>query len=157
MVISDKHQQILEEIYYVRKQMLDYKTTISKEQSVGYGLAIYDVDKIINILKQRFETVDKDLTLRTIEDVVYELRNITNFIDNYQKSPRKYLSKQIRDAVFDKYKYRCAICTSKKKLEIDHIVPVSRGGTDDFNNLQLLCSRCNLEKSNMILKNGTDN
>jgi 5-methylcytosine-specific restriction endonuclease McrA len=157
MVISDKHQQILEEIYYVRKQMDDFKSTISKEQSMGYGLAIYDVDKIINILKQRFETLDKDLTLRTIEDVVYELKNITNFIDNYQKSPRKYLSKKIKDAVFDKFKNKCSVCSSKKNLEIDHIIPVSRGGTDDFNNLQLLCSRCNLEKSNMILKNGTNN
>ena len=28
-------------------------------------------------------------------------------------------------------------------MEIDHVTPLSRGGTDDFSNLQLLCKACN--------------
>ncbi len=33
-------------------------------------------------------------------------------------------------------------------LEVDHIVPRSLGGTDDLSNLQTLCSKCNVGKSN---------
>jgi len=40
----------------------------------------------------------------------------------------------------------------KIKLEIDHKVPVSEGGTDDFNNLITSCDDCNRGKSNKIIK-----
>lgn len=33
----------------------------------------------------------------------------------------------------------------------DHIVPVSRGGTNDFENIQLLCPPCNTQKGNMTM------
>ena len=40
----------------------------------------------------------------------------------------------------------CAKCGHKKKLEMDHIVPVVRGGTGDISNLQPLCRSCNASK-----------
>jgi diadenosine tetraphosphate (Ap4A) HIT family hydrolase len=44
---------------------------------------------------------------------------------------------------------RCALCGATKKerlLDVDHIKPRSRGGTNDPWNLQVLCSRCNRSK-----------
>ena len=48
-------------------------------------------------------------------------------------------------------KYRCRECGATNKettLEIDHIVPVSKGGTNNINNLQTLCKECNRVKNN---------
>lgn len=47
-----------------------------------------------------------------------------------------------------KYNFACVLCgeVEQKKLAIDHIHPVARGGTDDFNNLQILCKSCNSRK-----------
>ncbi|MEJ2267614.1 MAG: HNH endonuclease signature motif containing protein [Nanoarchaeota archaeon] len=45
----------------------------------------------------------------------------------------------------------CAICGSKDKLHKDHIFPVSKGGTDNKENLQILCREHNLSKSNTII------
>lgn len=42
----------------------------------------------------------------------------------------------------------CSNCTATELLEIDHIVPVSKGGGNNYKNLQLLCRQCNRIKSN---------
>jgi|SRR3982751_3452862 len=59
--------------------------------------------------------------------------------------PRKTIQK-----VFSKYKRECTICGSTEKLEIDHIHPYSKGGTNDISNLQVLCKSCNIKKSNKV-------
>jgi 5-methylcytosine-specific restriction endonuclease McrA len=46
---------------------------------------------------------------------------------------------------------RCALCgaTSKeRRIEVDHVVPRSKGGTNEISNLQALCDECNRGKSN---------
>ena len=40
----------------------------------------------------------------------------------------------------------CAVCGSKRDLAIDHIIPVSHGGTNALSNLQILCEMHHLEK-----------
>ena len=51
-----------------------------------------------------------------------------------------------RRAVFERDAYRCVQCGSYRSLEVDHIYPVSRGGTADIENLQTLCRDCNAAK-----------
>ena len=41
----------------------------------------------------------------------------------------------------------CKICGSSKKLQLDHILPISNGGENKIENLQILCSKCNRKKS----------
>lgn len=50
-------------------------------------------------------------------------------------------------------KWKCLSCgrTTRENgvlLEVDHIIPRSKGGTDDISNLQTLCKKCNIGKSN---------
>jgi 5-methylcytosine-specific restriction endonuclease McrA len=50
-------------------------------------------------------------------------------------------------AIVELQKYRCADCGQKVKLTKDHIVPLSRGGSNFAFNLQGLCVRCNSRKN----------
>lgn len=46
-------------------------------------------------------------------------------------------------------KYRCARCGklfAKKDIDIDHIIPKSKGGMDHPMNLQAMCKHCNRSK-----------
>ena len=54
--------------------------------------------------------------------------------------------KETLDKLLHKYKFACVECGSGDRLEIDHIKPVSRGGTDEISNLQILCKHCNCSK-----------
>lgn len=49
------------------------------------------------------------------------------------------------------YGNRCANCHRRKKLTKDHIIPVSKGGTDHIKNIQPLCQSCNSSKSTKII------
>ena len=55
----------------------------------------------------------------------------------------------VKGYLYSKQNKRCIGCLdeySKRNMEIDHIEPKSKGGTDDPSNLQLLCSTCNRMK-----------
>jgi 5-methylcytosine-specific restriction endonuclease McrA len=41
---------------------------------------------------------------------------------------------------------RCRRCGRMDDLTIDHIIPISAGGSDDLRNLQILCRPCNSRK-----------
>lgn len=69
-------------------------------------------------------------------------------------TPRKALSASLRRTVLARDHYTCRKCgarggpggTPGVQLHIDHIVPLSKGGTHDINNLQTLCAPCNTKK-----------
>ena len=67
-----------------------------------------------------------------------------------KKSHRKPISGKLRLDVMERDDYRYQMCgrtvEDGVKLHIDHIVPVSKGGSNDIDNLQVLCHRCNLAK-----------
>ena len=52
----------------------------------------------------------------------------------------------VRDRILKKYNNRCAHCGGKDHLEVDHIIPLSKGGRHDEDNFQILCKTCNLKK-----------
>ena len=64
-------------------------------------------------------------------------------------SDRKTLTKAIRFEVFKRDHFTCQYCGRKAPeaiLEVDHIVPVAEGGTNDILNLVTSCRDCNRGK-----------
>ncbi|MDI6816870.1 MAG: HNH endonuclease signature motif containing protein [Actinomycetota bacterium] len=58
------------------------------------------------------------------------------------------VTKKQRERIFKRDNYGCVICGNSADLSIDHIIPVSKGGTSDDENLRTLCGLCNGKKGN---------
>ena len=77
-------------------------------------------------------------------------RGIDNILQHRKKSSG-YISGSIRYEVLKRAKTRCEWCgisNEERAIEVDHIVPRSKGGKDELNNFQALCYVCNTQKSN---------
>lgn len=86
-------------------------------------------------------SVFKDETVKFCSSCGYELS---------ERPGRQYIPKGLRHAVFQRDNYTCQECFRGKEdgvsLEIDHILPVAKGGTNHIDNLQTLCKDCNRNK-----------
>jgi len=72
-------------------------------------------------------------------------------IDETVFSPkRERMSDDIKVAVWRRDRGECVRCGSRRNLEYDHIIPVSKGGSNTVRNIELLCETCNRKKSNLI-------
>lgn len=72
------------------------------------------------------------------------------------------MSAQVRLMVLERDGYTCQLCggtqgdpdptrpTRKLSLHVDHIVPESQGGSNEPENLRVLCSACNEARSNLV-------
>ncbi len=58
----------------------------------------------------------------------------------------RYIPDLVRQELFERDGYKCKKCGSTSHLELDHIIPFSRGGATSARNLQVLCRTCNCKK-----------
>ena len=68
---------------------------------------------------------------------------------------RKGIPREIRDAVWRRDEGCCVACkregvVTKENLEFDHMIPVTKGGSNTARNIELLCERHNRSKGGSI-------
>jgi hypothetical protein len=111
----------------------------------GYNQNHWYLKKIVlNEIEYMF-----DYLLEFVEEDYSPIIN-ENIENTDGKKRDRYISKETRVAVWRRDLGKCVECGSQEKLEYDHIIPVSKGGSNTERNIQLLCERCNRTKSNSI-------
>lgn len=68
------------------------------------------------------------------------------FSDYPDAEIRTKIPEQVRIEVWRRDGGACANCGSRERLEYDHIIPVSKGGSSTARNIELLCESCNRAK-----------
>lgn len=85
---------------------------------------------------------------------LYEIGYETTLEKYHSKTQRKLMTPELRLQIKVRDNYTCQMCgkymPDEVGLQIDHIVPVSKGGKTVPSNLQVLCDKCNRSKSNKI-------
>lgn len=60
------------------------------------------------------------------------------------------LTESDKQEIHERDNYTCVYCGAPSE-HIDHVVPISRGGTDNYENLVASCQSCNLTKGTKLL------
>lgn len=113
------------------------------------------------ILNQSFDHLLDDLYIKQqmssqeISDYIFKHSNILITVRSIQRQLKKLNLTRglIRHEIMRRDGFRCVLCgqdASNDRLEVDHIIPVVAGGTNDIKNLRTLCSECN--KGKMLLE-----
>ena len=120
-----------------------YKEYIFYNQSTRY----------YNRYKEKYDYVGKliECNIETINDIIKYIEQRLNKVRQHNNQ-RKLMTPELREQVLIRDNYTCQKCGISKEnepnllLEVDHIVPVSKGGITELDNLQTLCWKCNRQK-----------
>ena len=99
---------------------------------------------------------DLDDIKLTLEDALNEIE-YQKSKEHFKKVQRNKINDSTRFEVFKRDGYRCKICGMSPEtnpevtLHLDHIIPVALGGTSVIENLQTLCSSCNMGKKAKLM------
>lgn len=124
-------------LFYYEKNWYYIQADISFDDAVAL-IAAEELRK-----KQKIEQEKQNLK-REIE----QAKSLLNGEDVERR--RKNIPKDVQKIVWNRDEGKCVECGSNEKLEFDHIIPFSKGGSNTARNLQLLCETCNRKKSNNI-------
>ncbi len=88
------------------------------------------------------------ITSIAVETVRFDMQKMQNpEISGVEYQQGKLEGYEVREYLLEKFSRTCAYCGKKEiPLQVEHIVPKSRGGTDRVSNLTIACEKCNLKK-----------
>jgi hypothetical protein len=136
------------------------------EANVGKVVTTHQIREVAKIS-------DYQRRIRELRDE--EGMQIRSHVDRHDLKPGEYLletldrlpaiersiSPQLRNEILERNGYTCQLCGAgpgdpdpfnlgrKVRLHVDHIIPISQGGTDEKSNLRILCSACNQGRANI--------
>jgi len=146
--MEDSEKRLIQKLVHYKKQ----NTSISFRLKSNYKLQIVGYVKKIN----RFALFGRpSVIINTMLIFLDEIDEHTVMPEDMKSQiigsdgRRTSISLKKRIFVLERDNYTCRKCgrkASEGRLEVDHIIPVSKGGTDELNNLQTLCFECNRGK-----------
>lgn len=168
------YDYILCEIYRVKGCFIEWDENTAFDVSEYFALKESTVNEIVNyccsvgLFDDHLFKTDQILTSYAIQtqwlkrivsidfDIIPKRIILIPFdeIPNYKKNPKSRLHqknfklwKRITKEVFARDDYTCKYCGVRGGvLEVDHVVPFSKGGSDELWNLAAACRKCNRQK-----------
>lgn len=177
-LVEGKSQRNAYKVAYSAENMKN--KTIDKRASELFNKS--NIQKVYNqLIKERSQSIIKNVSninpdlLKKIEKYKKENETIIEFIENAvlkslpkeilsekelkEINRRKNINSSTRYSILERAGFKCQCCGVKPlknnniTLHVDHIIPRSLGGSDNIDNLQILCNKCNLSKQDRFIVN----
>lgn len=117
--------------------VLNYDFTPLNVTSVKRGFVLVDKGKA-EIVKSDNSPIVSGYKTYVRPVIIRLLRYITHYTRQLRAN---------RNRIYKRDNYECVYCGSSRHLTLDHVIPKSRGGKNDWNNLVTSCQKCNLKKA----------
>ncbi len=162
-------KQIIENYKLEYKQYLgDVPSFVMENDEAGFysRLGFANIDESVLTVEYKFAytsgggMAQRYFTIPMTEETIAELIKVLESkltASAFAKEQRSLMTRKLRDFIKNRDNFTCCICgnsTHKEPnllLEIDHIIPVAKGGCTTETNLQTLCWKCNRSKSDKIM------
>ena len=119
------------------------------------GIISVDLDNSFVIIKSKtaksscdFCTVDACILEAHIDVTLKHFHRKADIL--HSSKTNRHMSQATMSAVWQRCNGQCVECGAVRPLEFDHIIPISKGGSNSEQNLQILCRECNLAKRDRI-------
>ena len=162
-------KQIIENYKIEYQQYLgDVPDFIMENDEAGFysriGFAV--IDESVLTVEYKFSytsgggMAQRSFTVPMTEETIAELIKVLESkltASAFAKEQRTLMTKKLREFIKTRDNFTCCNCGNSTHvepnllLEIDHIIPVAKGGRTEEDNLQTLCWKCNRAKSDKII------
>ena len=118
--------------------VLNYDYTPLNVTSIRRGFVLVDKGKAEVIKSDEtpiltgYKTYIRPVIIRLLKYIKFQTKNI----------------RANRARIYKRDNHECVYCGAKKDLTLDHVIPKSRGGGNEWTNLVTSCFKCNLKKGN---------
>ena len=137
------------------KAAIDFKTNKREPETVRVYEKIKDGIWSFNGVFKLVDAYEKQVNNRKVFKFILQLtdekiQGLKEVIELEEDA--RVIPSEVKAKVWKRDKGQCVQCGSKEHLHFDHILPYSKGGTSkDERNIQLLCAKHNLQKSDKII------
>lgn len=131
----------------IRKGISKYSLQSYARRFGGWRGALQAFVNYINSNTEVVAKEEKSISNNQVQSIINS--------DNLHTTSRD-INLRLRFKVFQRDNFKCCICGASPakdpavELHVDHIIPWSKGGETTIENLQTLCSKCNLGKSDLV-------
>ncbi len=151
-----------------QQYLVDVPDFIMQNDEAGFysRLGFADIDERVLTIEYKFSytsgggMAQRSFTVPMTEETIAELiKTLESKLtaSAFAKEQRSLMTRKLRDHIKNRDNFTCCTCGNSTHtepnllLEIDHIIPVAKGGCTVEANLQTLCWKCNRSKSDKIL------